>query len=89
MKGEKNQKCLFVLMTRRGLRGTLSMLDTKTCYYKILQKFEVSNQIFDYFFCRKFSNEERLSLIEDFWVLTMMFLKKDILVRTFQMMWIY
>ncbi len=35
---------------------------------KTLQKFEVSNQIFDYFFCRKFSNEERWSFIEDFFL---------------------
>ena len=35
---------------------------------KTLQKFEVSNQIFDYFFCRKFSNDERWSFIEDFFL---------------------
>ena len=35
---------------------------------KTLQKFEVSNQIFDYFFCRKFSNEERWNFIEDFFL---------------------
>lgn len=35
---------------------------------KTLQKFEVSNQIFDYFFCRKFSNEERWKFIEDFFL---------------------
>ena len=35
---------------------------------KTLQKFEVSNQIFDYFFCRKFSNEERWCFIEDFFL---------------------
>ena len=35
---------------------------------KTLQKFEVSNQIFDYFFCRKFSNEDRWSFIEDFFL---------------------
>lgn len=35
---------------------------------KTLQKFEVSNLIFDYFFCRQFSNEERWNFIEDFFL---------------------
>ena len=35
---------------------------------KTLQKFEASNLIFDYFFCRQFSNEERWNFIEDFFL---------------------
>lgn len=35
---------------------------------KTLQKFEVSNLIFDYFFCRQFSNDERWNFIEDFFL---------------------
>ena len=48
--------------------------DAKNAVYKnlllqkTLQKFEVSNQIFDYFFCRQFTNEERWSFIEDFFL---------------------
>ncbi len=35
---------------------------------KTLQKFDVSNKIFDYFFCRRFSNDERWDFIEDFFL---------------------
>ena len=35
---------------------------------KTLQKFEVSNLIFNYFFCRQFSNDERWNFIEDFFL---------------------
>ena len=35
---------------------------------KTMQKFEVSNSIFDYFFCREFTNGERWDFIEDFFL---------------------
>ena len=35
---------------------------------KTTQKFDDSNRLFDYFFCRKFSTEERWNFIEDFFL---------------------
>lgn len=35
---------------------------------KTLDKFDISKEIFDYFFCRQFSNSERWDFIEDFFL---------------------
>lgn len=69
IKGGKNPVIFIRLNDPSRIEKDASSLGYKNrLLQKTMRKFEVSNQIFDYFFCRQFSNDERWDFIEDFFL---------------------